>query len=113
MVRRFLDQTFPDRWMGRDGPMLWPPRSPDLTPLDFFLWGYVKDIVYRTPVPNIDELIMRITAAVSNTTSTCCSELGEKSNIGWTSFEPLVAHMWKFTEMYRHVNTNSNNFSRK
>ena len=66
MVRRFLDQTFPDRWMGRDGPMLWPPRSPDLTPLDFFLWGYVKDIVYRTPVPNIDELIMRITAAVAN-----------------------------------------------
>ena len=66
MVRRFLDQTFPDRWMGRDGPMLGPPRSPDLTPLDFFLWGYVKDIVYRTPVPNIDELIMRITAAVAN-----------------------------------------------
>ena len=20
----------------------WPPRSPDLTPLDFYLWGYLK-----------------------------------------------------------------------
>jgi hypothetical protein len=26
------------------------PRSPDLTPLDFFLWGHVKNIVYRENV---------------------------------------------------------------
>lgn len=25
---------------------MWPPRSPDLTPLDFNVWGYVKDSVY-------------------------------------------------------------------
>ena len=42
-VRLFLDATFPNRWIGRDGPTPWPPRSPDITPLDFFLWGYVKD----------------------------------------------------------------------
>ena len=35
-VRRFLDATFPNRWIGRDGPTSWPPRSPDITPLDFF-----------------------------------------------------------------------------
>ncbi|GBM88486.1 hypothetical protein AVEN_269361-1 [Araneus ventricosus] len=29
----------PDRWIGRGGPVLWPPRSPDLTPLDFFPMG--------------------------------------------------------------------------
>jgi hypothetical protein len=23
-----------------------PPRSPDPTPCDFFMWGYVKDQVY-------------------------------------------------------------------
>lgn len=39
--------TFPDWWIGRDGPINWPPRSPDISPLDFFLWGYVKDIVYQ------------------------------------------------------------------
>ena len=27
--------------------VLWPPRSPDLTPCDFFLWGYVKDNAYK------------------------------------------------------------------
>ena len=31
-VRRFLDATFPNRWIGRDGPTPWPPRSPDITP---------------------------------------------------------------------------------
>jgi hypothetical protein len=36
-VSDFLDRTFPQRWIGRDGPTRWPPRSPDITPLDFFL----------------------------------------------------------------------------
>jgi hypothetical protein len=31
-------------------PILWPPRSSDKMPLDLFLWGHVKDIVYKTPV---------------------------------------------------------------
>ena len=33
-VTTFLDETFPGRWVGRGGPTAWPPRSPDLTPLD-------------------------------------------------------------------------------
>jgi hypothetical protein len=44
-VRRSLNETFPDQWIGRSGPIPWPPHSPDITPLDFFLWGHVKDIV--------------------------------------------------------------------
>ncbi|GFW45371.1 transposable element Tc3 transposase [Trichonephila clavipes] len=34
--------TFGDRLISRFGPVNWPPRSCDLTPLDYFLWGYVK-----------------------------------------------------------------------
>jgi hypothetical protein len=36
--------------------MPWPPRSPDITPLDFFLWGYIKSNVFRTPVNGLDDL---------------------------------------------------------
>ena len=36
-VRQFLDATFPNRWIWRDSPKAWPPRSPDIIPLDFFL----------------------------------------------------------------------------
>jgi hypothetical protein len=38
-------------------------------PLDFFLWGYVKDIVYKTPVTSLDELKLRIVAVIETATS--------------------------------------------
>ncbi|KAJ4449220.1 hypothetical protein ANN_00617 [Periplaneta americana] len=41
-ARRYLDRRFPDRWIGRGGPIAWPPRSPDLNPLDFYLWGHLN-----------------------------------------------------------------------
>lgn len=60
-VREFLNITFPGRWIGRDSSFLhWPARSPDLTPMDFFLWGYVKSKVYTEPIENIPALQQRI-----------------------------------------------------
>lgn len=38
----------------------WPPRSPDLTPLDYFLWGHLKNVVYKTRPPNLEVLRERI-----------------------------------------------------
>ncbi|EFN65149.1 hypothetical protein EAG_00038, partial [Camponotus floridanus] len=38
----------------------WPPRSPDLSPLDFFLWGYLKSKVYKTNPRNLNNLRRRI-----------------------------------------------------
>ena len=40
----------------------WPARSPDLTPCDFFLWGYLKSKVFQTPPDSIDDLKNRIVA---------------------------------------------------
>ena len=60
------DDHFPERWIGRGGPIHWPPRSPDITPLDFFLWGFVKDNVYMRRVSNIDDLKARITTAIAS-----------------------------------------------
>lgn len=67
-VRTALDARFPERWIGRAGPIAWPPRSPDITPLDFFLWGHVKNLVYAEKVRDIDHLRQRITAAVASIT---------------------------------------------
>lgn len=66
VVRDYLTQLNGIRWIGRGGPVAWPPRSPDLNPLDFFLWGYLKNEVYQTEVDNIDVLRERITTAVHN-----------------------------------------------
>lgn len=59
-VRRFLDNTFNERWIGRRGPIEWPPRSPDLTPMDFFFWGHVKNRVYVDRPENLQDLMERI-----------------------------------------------------
>ena len=59
-VRNYLNATFPLRWLGRGGPVEWPARSPDLNPCDFFLWGHLKDLVYQTEVPDVEELRRRI-----------------------------------------------------
>jgi len=75
-----LDATFPNRRIGRDGPTLCPPRSPDITPLDFFLWRYVKDKVFSTPVPDITNLKARITDAFGTIT------------------EHILENMWRETD---------------
>jgi hypothetical protein len=46
-VKNHLDREMAGRWIGRSGPNAWSRRSPDLTPLDVFLWGFVKNIVYQ------------------------------------------------------------------
>ena len=50
-VRALLDDKLTDRWIGRGGPIQWPPRSPDLAVNDFWLWGYIRDKLYRDPRP--------------------------------------------------------------
>ena len=74
----FLNATFPNRSIGRDGPTPWPPRSPDISPLDFFLWGYVKDKVFLTPVPDITNLKARITDAFATIIEDMLETRGEK-----------------------------------
>ena len=59
-VRQYLNEIFHDRWIGRRGGIEWPARSPDLTPLDFFLWGYLKGKVYVTKPTDLEDLRGRI-----------------------------------------------------
>jgi hypothetical protein len=49
-VRRHLTRRYGERWMGGGGPVPWPPRSPDLTPVDYCVWGHVKSLVYTSAV---------------------------------------------------------------
>jgi len=39
-------RNFPGRWLGRCGPHNWPARSRDLSPLDYCVWGWMKELVY-------------------------------------------------------------------
>ena len=65
-VRDFLINTFGHRLVALGTGVEWPARSPDLTPLDFFLWGYLKSRVYATPPQNLADLRLRITNEINN-----------------------------------------------
>lgn len=62
-VRDWLDENFAGRWIGRGGPIAWPPRSPDLNPLDYHFWGHLNNLVYATEVNTLEELRHRIELA--------------------------------------------------
>jgi hypothetical protein len=64
-VREYLTEVWGHRWIGRGGPVAWPARSPDLTPLDYFLWGHMKQIVYAEPVLDDRDLVARIAEAAA------------------------------------------------
>lgn len=67
-VVEYLNQLFGERWIGTNGPIRWPPRSPDLTPLDFFLWGHIKNKVYSTVPTTLQDLKNRVINAVNDVT---------------------------------------------
>lgn len=53
-------EMFPQKLISRRGDISWPPRSPDLTPADFFLWGYLKSRVYSNNPTNLQQLKLNI-----------------------------------------------------
>ncbi|QQP41642.1 Transposable element Tc3 transposase [Caligus rogercresseyi] len=59
-----LKDEFGEQLISRNGPVSWPPRSCDLTPLDYFLWGYVKSLVYVDKPNTIEALQDNITRVI-------------------------------------------------
>ena len=80
-VGQYLNANVHDRRIGCAGNddyvlLHWPPRSPDLTPCNFFLWCWFKDLVYVPSLPkSVDDLKTRITEEVLTTID--CNMLGK------------------------------------
>ena len=74
VTRDFLNQSLPNKLISRasdeDAALIhWSPRSPDLTPLDFYLWGFIKTKVYTSPMPkNLTQLRQRIKSVIEEIT---------------------------------------------
>ncbi|GFX01213.1 DUF4817 domain-containing protein [Trichonephila clavipes] len=76
-----LKDTFGDYLISRFGPVNWPPRSCDLTPLDYFLWGYVKSLVYADKSQTLDHLEDNIRRVIADIRP----QMLEKVIENWTS----------------------------
>lgn len=61
-----LRQHFPGRLISLRGDLRWPARSPDLAPCDYFLWGYLKSIVFNDRPRTLDHLKNNIRQAIAN-----------------------------------------------
>ena len=53
----------------------WPPHSLDLSPLDFFLWGYLKDRVYKPSPKTTEELKLAIKREFRNISRETCTSV--------------------------------------
>lgn len=60
--------------------MNWPARSCDLTPLDFFLWGYVKSQVYKNNPQSIPKLKDEIIRVIGDIEPQLCQRVIENFN---------------------------------
>ncbi|GFV34097.1 transposable element Tc3 transposase [Trichonephila clavipes] len=76
-----LKDTFDDYLIARFEPVNWPPISCDLTPLDYFLWGYVKSLVYADKPQTLDHLEDNIRRVIANIRP----QMLEKVIENWTS----------------------------
>lgn len=65
-------ELFPQKLISKRGDITWPPRSPDLTPMDFFLWGYVKSKVYENSPRTLHQLKENIRATIGAIPQAMC-----------------------------------------
>lgn len=81
-VMGWLDQKFGQQWIGRNAPNHWPARSPDLSPLDFFLWGFLKNKVYRErPFRNVEHLEQCITNCANRISELMLRNVQKEMNV--------------------------------
>jgi hypothetical protein len=68
-VRNGLDKKFPSHCMECSSVIMpWLLHSPDLSMWDFFLWGYIKSLVYKRKLENVQELKVVIIHAFARVT---------------------------------------------
>ena len=73
--RQVINEIFDEKWIGRGGPVAWPPRSPDLTSPNYFLWGFDKERVMVVAPTTPDDMKERIRRAWTEITPQVLSEL--------------------------------------
>jgi hypothetical protein len=56
IARQDLNQTFGKQRIGSGGPASWPATFPDLSALEFWLWGHLKPLMYSAPINDLEVL---------------------------------------------------------
>ena len=70
-----MNEIFDEKWIGRGGPVAWPPRSTDLTSPDYFLSGFVTERVMAVAPTRPDNMKERIRRACTEITPQMLAEV--------------------------------------
>ena len=75
----WLHERLEGRLISRRAAVTWPPHSPDLTPLDFYLRGCLKSVVYQEALEDLATLKRAIHAAVHVIPPSACARVAEEA----------------------------------
>ena len=88
---QLLREHFPERLISLRGDLPWPARSPDLTPCDFFLLGYLKSIVYNDRPQTLLHLKNNIRNAIADIPVSILERVEENLKNGYLSVLTMMA----------------------
>ena len=97
IVQNYLNDIFPGRWIGHASLRLWALRSPDLTPMDFFTWGFIKVKVYQVKTNDLEQLKNRIFATAEQIMPVMLARMFRAKEEHWDMCFDLRGH---HVEMY-------------
>ncbi|GFX89894.1 uncharacterized protein TNCV_1535411 [Trichonephila clavipes] len=90
-----LKDTFGDSLISRFGSLNWSARSCDLTPLDYFLWGYAKSLVYTDKAQTLDHLEDNIRRVIADIRPQMLEKSSKIRRPDWTTSETAVAVLFQ------------------
>jgi hypothetical protein len=117
IARDALKNKYRNRRIGRGGPTAWTPLSPDLNPVDFYVWGHLRALVYSPPVKDVESLqqrtvndcyIIHNTPGILNMLdSQRCDVSRHVLNLTSTFLAPLVnaRESWKISQYFQGCNS--------
>ena len=89
-----LNEKFPGRIISRNSEVNWSPRSCDLTPLDFFLWGYLKSNVYANKPTTVQQLKDEIRRHIGEIADELCRDVIKTLTIEWRCAAEALTDIW-------------------
>ena len=105
-----LEQHFGDNIISNKIDNFWPPYSPDLNPCDFYLWGFLKDFVFKTSVSSIEEMKNKIISGCEQVSESTCKKVIDNFNFRVnycaTKRGKHFAHTMKKSSVLQTLNTN-------
>ena len=73
--RQVMNEIFDEKWIGRGGPVAWPPRLPELTSPHYILWGFLKERVMVVAPTTLGDMKDRIRRAFTEITPQISAEV--------------------------------------